>query len=77
MRSIEAEGMDFAALYDEKRQRFRIGVGVDHETLSASHYDLLAHHASECIGCKACEARCPFGVAIADQMKKACELFGY
>ena len=42
-----------------------------------SHYDLLAHHASECIGCKACEARCPFGVAIADQMKKAGELFGY
>ena len=42
-----------------------------------SHYDLLAHHASECIGCRACEARCPFGVAIADQMKKAGELFGF
>ena len=26
-----------------------------------SHYELLGHTASECIGCHACEARCPFG----------------
>ena len=41
-----------------------------------SHYELLNHHASECIGCRACEARCPFGVKIADRMKKTAELFG-
>ena len=41
-----------------------------------SHYMLLSNTASECIGCKQCEARCPFGVPIADRMKKASELFG-
>ena len=41
-----------------------------------SHYALLDHHASECIGCGACEARCPFGVPIAEKMRRAAELFG-
>lgn len=40
-----------------------------------SHYDLLAHHANECIGCKSCESRCPFNVKIADRMQKAAQLF--
>lgn len=40
-----------------------------------SHYELLEHHADECIGCKGCESRCPFGVKIADRMKKAIALF--
>ena len=42
----------------------------------ASHYGLLEHTASECIGCGACEARCPFGVPIAQRMAQAAELFG-
>ena len=41
-----------------------------------SHYELLDHHASECIGCRACESRCPFGVKIADRMQKTADLFG-
>lgn len=41
-----------------------------------SHYELLEHHASECIGCKGCESRCPFEVKIADRMDKATQLFG-
>ena len=41
-----------------------------------SHYEALEHTASECIGCQACEARCPFGVPIAERMKKTAELFG-
>ena len=40
-----------------------------------SHYMLLKHHASECIRCKSCESRCPFGVKIADRMKLASNLF--
>ena len=40
-----------------------------------SHYELLEHKASECIGCRACEERCPFGVPIAERMQKAAELF--
>ena len=41
-----------------------------------SHYALLEHHASECIGCRSCEARCPFGVKISERMQKAAEVFG-
>lgn len=51
----------------------------DYATVPATvkdHYMLLEHKASECVGCKACETRCPFSVPIADRMKKAAELFG-
>ena len=41
-----------------------------------SHYMLLEHKASECIACQACESRCPFGVPVAERMKKTAELFG-
>jgi len=41
------------------------------------HYAVLEHHAGECIGCGACETRCPFGVPIRENMKKAAETFGY
>lgn len=41
-----------------------------------AHYELLEHHASECVGCKGCESRCPFGVSVADRMVRAAELFG-
>lgn len=40
------------------------------------HYKALKHKAAECIGCKGCESRCPFGVKIADRMQKASALFG-
>lgn len=42
----------------------------------AEHYKALKHTASECIGCKGCESRCPFGVEVADRMKRTSELFG-
>ena len=41
-----------------------------------SHYMLLEGKASACIGCRACESRCPFGVPVAERMKKTAELFG-
>ena len=37
-----ALGMDFARLFDPGRKLFRIGVDVENERMSASHYDLLA-----------------------------------
>ncbi|MCR4685665.1 MAG: aldo/keto reductase [Lachnospiraceae bacterium] len=40
------------------------------------HYKALKHTASECLGCRGCESRCPFGVAIADRMEKTAALFG-
>ncbi|MBQ6077907.1 MAG: aldo/keto reductase [Clostridia bacterium] len=41
------------------------------------HYKVLEAHGSDCIQCGACEHRCPFGVAIRKNMKKAVEVFGY
>lgn len=40
-----------------------------------SHYMALEHHASECVGCKACETRCPFSVSISERMKATAKLF--
>lgn len=40
------------------------------------HYAVLNHHAGECIQCGACEARCPFGVNIRENMKEAAKIFG-
>lgn len=40
------------------------------------HYEVLTHHASECIACGACEKRCPFGVKIVENMKEAAKVFG-
>jgi len=39
------------------------------------HYAALAHRADECIACRACESRCPFGVKIADRMAETAALF--
>ena len=40
------------------------------------HYLSLDHHAGECVGCRGCESRCPFGVKIADRMSETAALFG-
>ena len=40
------------------------------------HYEVLEHHAGECIQCGACESRCPFGVSIRENMKEAEKIFG-
>ena len=40
------------------------------------HYLDLEHHAGECISCRGCESRCPFGVPVSDRMGKTAELFG-
>ncbi len=40
------------------------------------HYEVLSHHAGECIRCGACETRCPFRVPVMENMKLAKEVFG-
>ena len=53
-------------------------LAVMQDTVPASirtHYADLSHHASECIGCTACEERCPFGVKISERMVSAAKLF--
>ena len=46
------------------------------ETLQ-NHYDLLEHHAGECIACGACMKNCPFGVPVVEKMKQAEKIFGH
>ena len=41
-----------------------------------AHYNQLSANAKDWIGCKGCETRCPFGVAVASRMEKAAKLFG-
>lgn len=40
-----------------------------------AHYSMLSANASDCIGCAACEERCPFEVSIVERMEKAVQLF--
>lgn len=40
------------------------------------HYDVLAHHASACVQCGACETRCPFAVPVQQNMQEAVRVFG-
>ena len=40
-----------------------------------AHYNNLPHHASECTGCGSCESRCPFNVAVIQNMKRATTVF--
>lgn len=41
-----------------------------------AHYESLAANGKDCVGCKGCETRCPFGVPISERMEKAQVLFG-
>ncbi len=40
------------------------------------HYAALAHRAGECVACRACEKRCPFGVSVVENMRAARDIFG-
>ncbi len=41
-----------------------------------TRYQNLSAHGSDCIACGSCEAKCPFGVPVIDNMKAAAALFG-
>jgi len=41
-----------------------------------SRYAALAKKASDCIGCGACESRCPYHLPIRSMLKEAAEKFG-
>lgn len=40
-----------------------------------AHYQQLKANATDCIGCRGCEGRCPFQVPVAERMQKTKELF--
>ncbi len=39
-------------------------------------YQGLAHKASECVGCGACESRCPYNLPIREMLKRSVKIFG-
>lgn len=39
------------------------------------HYRTLSANGKDCISCRSCEKRCPFGVSIAERMKQAESVF--
>ena len=40
-------------------------------------YDAMGKHASDCIGCGACEDRCPYNLPIREMLQKVAEKFGH
>lgn len=40
------------------------------------HYTALSAHGSDCVACGSCEGRCPFGVPVIENMKRAATIFG-
>ena len=53
------------------------GAGKDIPETVREHYNVLEHHAGECVECGSCENRCPFGVKIRNNMKEAKRIFGF
>lgn len=41
----------------------------------AAHYRSLAARGSDCVACGSCEERCPFGVPVTENMRKAARVF--
>ena len=59
-----------AFLFDGYLQRYGLG------EWAKSRYATMDKKASDCIGCGACEARCPYSLPIRDMLKKVAENFG-
>lgn len=68
------KGIDVASVH--KFLDLCIAQGEIPETVR-DHYELLKHHASECIECGSCMRNCPFQVDVISKMKKAMKIFGY
>ncbi len=47
------------------------------DTDAIDHYRGLTAHAEDCIGCRACEARCPFHLSPFEKIQQAKEFFKY
>lgn len=62
--------------YTREMFDYAIAQGEVPETVR-EHYASLKAHAGDCIGCGACEKRCPFKVKIIENMREAKETFGY
>ena len=57
-------------LFDGYLQRYGLG------EWAKGRYDAMPKHAGDCIGCGACEDRCPYNLPIREMLKKAADRFG-
>jgi len=67
-------GIDIALVNKYFDLALSISVDAIPDTVK-SHYDLLEHHASECISCSIRETNYPFGVPIIERMTEAAQIF--
>ena len=67
-----AAGINISAcfLFDGYLNRYGLG------DWAKERYATMAHTAGECIGCGACESRCPYNLPIRDMLKKVAANFG-
>ena len=57
-------------LFDGYLQRYGLG------EWAKGRYDAMPKHAGDCIGCGACEDRCPYNLPIRDMLKGVAQRFG-
>ena len=62
--ALASKFLDLALMQDE------VPAGVK------AHYEALDARGADCVACRACEDRCPFGVKVAERMARAAEVFG-
>lgn len=67
------KGIDVASV--TKFLNLSLAQGEIPETVR-EHYAALSSPAGMCVACGACEARCPFGVPVIENMQRAATLFG-
>ena len=66
------EGISIPSVFLFEGYLSRYGLG----TWAKERYDAMAKHASDCIGCGACESRCPYNLPIRQMLKAAAVKFG-
>ena len=66
------EGISIPSVFLFEGYLSRYGLG----TWAKERYEAMAKHASDCIGCGACESRCPYNLPIRQMLKVAAVKFG-
>ena len=66
------EGISIPSVFLFEGYLSRYGLG----DWARERYGAMAKHASDCIGCGACETRCPYNLPIRQMMKEAAVKFG-
>ncbi len=67
-----AQGINISGCFLFEGYKDRYGLGE----WAQGRYDAMPKHASDCIGCGACESRCPYNLPIRQMLKRVAEKFG-